>query len=748
MLNLAPELRNRPAARPRAGLRRTIAVGVLAAFTAAPATSQGVGAPADPLTDTEREQPQAYRTWRTFTTRDGLPANRVLALRTHRAGVWVGTAGGLARYAGDRWTSWTHEHGLPAAPVSAIDIDPDSQDVWLGTLGSGLVRLSAGRITHFTQINSGLAGDLVFTVAVAGGRIWAGTNGGLSSYDPVRHEWDLYAERRADGVEMAVMNLVEHEGHLYCAAWCGGLGRIDLARNTWDPIQPPDGPGPEDDTTAAIAATRSALWWVSQAHANVLGAAGVLTARRIVLPPIGLVECAVARQPGELWLGTSHGLHVLADPANETWLSYGRDPTTGAVCVALRRPGAAAAPRRLDGSLPAPEVRCLAFDENGVWVGTDAGVAYGANRTPWSEPPQTHGSGERAVITADTPAVGALNTADNTAHTATIGVLGPFRRTMMLPSATAPPAQASHRADLEAVQAAVSRIDERGTLGIGRTCRTEYVPGGFPAYAWRLPEDDLVTLAEHAIAASIGTFRAEERMGPYAAQRLQIPMLNASECRATASEAVNPWFFRCRLNDSRVHVALLDHVLDDLGRTRIAIVRTPDAMARLHLDWWAEHAERRGYPVLADIAYGALRADPEALPTALRECRPTVVLTWADAEQSANIVRRLRSAGLAALVVASGRVVRDDFSQRSGATDEVLAPAPCEHVCHPALDARNSARSDTQTDLSAILAFETTLHVLDAIRAAGTDPHAVRRELARTKEPAFMRLRNGNWIPE
>src|SRR3972149_1067551 len=66
------------------------------------------------------------------------------------------------------------------AHVSAIAVDEDTREVWVGTLGDGLFRCSGGRCDRLDQLNSGLAGNVVFDVAVARGRTWAATNGGLS----------------------------------------------------------------------------------------------------------------------------------------------------------------------------------------------------------------------------------------------------------------------------------------------------------------------------------------------------------------------------------------------------------------------------------------------------------------------------------------------------------------------------------------------------------------------------------------
>ena len=140
------------------------------------------------------ELPFVYQTWRTFTTRQGLPHESVRAIHIQGEKVWVGTEGGLALLDGGVWTTWTHLDEAEGAPpvICAIGIDSRTQDVCLGTWGEGLVRYSAGRFDRFDQKNSGLAGNLVFDLVVTRGRVWAATNGGVSSFDPVSGMWDLH----------------------------------------------------------------------------------------------------------------------------------------------------------------------------------------------------------------------------------------------------------------------------------------------------------------------------------------------------------------------------------------------------------------------------------------------------------------------------------------------------------------------------------------------------------------------------
>jgi hypothetical protein len=74
--------------------------------------------------------------WRTYDRFDGPGSSRIfcIAVSPVNGDVWLGTDGGLARYApmGDAWTTWDRSTGLPAADVTSLAVDST------GTVYAGL----------------------------------------------------------------------------------------------------------------------------------------------------------------------------------------------------------------------------------------------------------------------------------------------------------------------------------------------------------------------------------------------------------------------------------------------------------------------------------------------------------------------------------------------------------------------------------------------------------------------------------
>jgi len=106
--------------------------------------------------------------------------NYIVALLADRAGnVWAGTwGGGLSRFDGKDWTSFTVADGLPGNHVFMLHEDGDGV-IWVGT-NNGLARVEEDGFKVYTTAD-GLFSDRVFAMATADdGSRWVGSFGGVA----------------------------------------------------------------------------------------------------------------------------------------------------------------------------------------------------------------------------------------------------------------------------------------------------------------------------------------------------------------------------------------------------------------------------------------------------------------------------------------------------------------------------------------------------------------------------------------
>jgi ligand-binding sensor domain-containing protein len=111
--------------------------------------------------------------------------NYVVALKVDREGVvWAGTwGGGLSRFDGKQWTTYTTVEGLPGNHVFMLHIDPRGE-LWVGT-NNGLVQWRDGKVIRTLTLADGLFANTVFTMATAAeGDFWIGSFGGVAHIFP------------------------------------------------------------------------------------------------------------------------------------------------------------------------------------------------------------------------------------------------------------------------------------------------------------------------------------------------------------------------------------------------------------------------------------------------------------------------------------------------------------------------------------------------------------------------------------
>ncbi len=113
----------------------------------------------------------------------GFNPNYIVSLAVDREGVvWCGTwGGGLSRFDGSKWQTYTVKDGLPGNHVFMLKLDEQDGKLWIGT-NKGLARFNAdGKGFKVMTKTDGLFADNVFSMARAkDGSLWVGSFGGIA----------------------------------------------------------------------------------------------------------------------------------------------------------------------------------------------------------------------------------------------------------------------------------------------------------------------------------------------------------------------------------------------------------------------------------------------------------------------------------------------------------------------------------------------------------------------------------------
>jgi ligand-binding sensor domain-containing protein len=209
-----------------------------------------------------------YGNWKTFTTKDGLPSNKIFCVRADGDRVWIGTSNGLVLYENETFTTFTKEDGLAHNGVLSIDVSDLTGDVWVGTLG-GLNRYSGGQFETFNQFNSGMPNDVIYTVICDGQDVWCATGGGAGHYDTYTEKWEIFTEQNAPMHEPWTYSVCAGDDKIFIAAWGGGVIEYQKKTGKFRDYVDPDGEMeidlfPDDgvvhDITTAVSFSDGILW--------------------------------------------------------------------------------------------------------------------------------------------------------------------------------------------------------------------------------------------------------------------------------------------------------------------------------------------------------------------------------------------------------------------------------------------------------------------------------------------------------
>jgi diguanylate cyclase (GGDEF)-like protein len=284
-----------------------------------------------------------------FTTRDGLPSDRIWALEDDGAGgMWVATHGaGIVRWrASKAQQRLTTREGLPSDFARALLRDRDGT-LWIGTDGGGLTAWRDGAIVRTITTRDGLPSNFIRALRRdRDGSLWIGTDGGLSRWRGTRAENLGVNESLPSPIIRAMIE--DREGSLWVGT-TGGLVRLSDTRF----LSYTRKEGLSVDGIRAVLEDRSGRMWVGTEGGGLcrlLPSPTQCLTKADGLPHDTVYTLAESRD-GSLWIGTDGGGVIRL-----------RD---GKLVDAI------------DAGLPNNRVRALVETADGsLWVSTTGGLAH------------------------------------------------------------------------------------------------------------------------------------------------------------------------------------------------------------------------------------------------------------------------------------------------------------------------------------------------------------------------------------
>lgn len=213
---------------------------------------------------------------RSYTTADGLAHNRVKRIvQDSRGFLWFCTAGGLSRFDGYQFINYTVEDGLPAASINDL-LETSNGVYWVATNSIGVIRFnvlagsrsqpdeqSASRFKVYPVSDEPVSNRVNLLYKDRGGRIWAGTDGGLFYLDEASGDTQFRRVRLGipsrPEIEAQVWALAEdNAGNLWIGTTFGLLRRSSDGQMIHFAIQPFD----KRDSVQALLIDKSGMLWL------------------------------------------------------------------------------------------------------------------------------------------------------------------------------------------------------------------------------------------------------------------------------------------------------------------------------------------------------------------------------------------------------------------------------------------------------------------------------------------------------
>ncbi len=253
------------------------------------------------------------KTFKTFSTADGLASNIVITIAEDKSGkIWFGTiGGGASRYdpsaaaKGNKpFTTFSTKDGLAADAV--VYIYPDRWGkIWLGTYGGGISRYDGESFSNFSTAN-GLASNMVVGIAQDNaGNLWFATEGGgASCYDGKTFSSFSTAQGLASNAVKSITK--DRTGNLWFGTFSNGVSRYDgKAFTNFSSAQ-----GLANNTVFSIAEDKKGNLWLGTdgGGANLFDRVSFTTFSTKQGLADNVVLSILQDKKGNVWFGTNIGL--------------------------------------------------------------------------------------------------------------------------------------------------------------------------------------------------------------------------------------------------------------------------------------------------------------------------------------------------------------------------------------------------------------------------------------------------------
>jgi ligand-binding sensor domain-containing protein len=196
------------------------------AATSSSAATQPPASDADPAATPAPLGGPAWHPIDTWRQPQGLPQNSIITISQTRDGyIWIGTKGGVARFDGQRFTTF-EKRAVSETEVWDVFESRDGS-LWIATYGAGLQRLKDGELVRGYTKTDGLPSDFISSVCEdTAGAVWVGTDKGVSRLDTATGAVKTYTKKEGLHESLSSGLLCDTDGSVWVGTSGGGLHHL------------------------------------------------------------------------------------------------------------------------------------------------------------------------------------------------------------------------------------------------------------------------------------------------------------------------------------------------------------------------------------------------------------------------------------------------------------------------------------------------------------------------------------------
>ncbi len=256
---------------------------------------------------------------------------------------------------------------------------------------------------------------------------------------------------------------------------------------------------------------------------------------------------------------------------------------------------------------------------------------------------------------------------------------------------------------------------------------------------WGAAANEVVKMNDEKVWAWLGSIDdIVSHVALRATLKMEIMMVNTGDPDPTFTETKIPWAIRVISDDRQSGYALASYIFEKMKHERVAVIRSNNRYGRVGIMEYSGVATRLGHPMMIEERFDNGETDFTMQLENIKRVAPDAILIWANAKESALILKQIRKMGMEQPVYGSDRMVSPEFLEIAGKHAEGIVTTsqynPTANIPElKAFKANYFKRFGLEPDVFATHAYEGMNLIIKAIHKVGLNRVLIRDVLSDLK---------------